>query len=100
MVASRQGVPSWVSAVAATRVDFEGNTSSSSSSSSSAAPSSSDKMFRQDSPQQHQQQLQKNRLPDANLGFGERSLSAAGAAFLSAIIVNPFDVVKVVLSFA
>lgn len=29
-----------------------------------------------------------------NLGFTERAFSAAGAAFLSAIIVNPLDVVK------
>ncbi|CAN1751273.1 Mitochondrial carrier protein MTM1 [Linum perenne] len=29
-----------------------------------------------------------------NLGLGERALSDAGAAFLSAIIVNPLDVVK------
>ena len=33
---------------------------------------------------------------DWNLGIGERVLSAAGAAFLSAIIVNPLDVVKVI----
>lgn len=32
---------------------------------------------------------------DLKLGFVERSLSAAGAAFLSAIIVNPLDVAKV-----
>lgn len=31
---------------------------------------------------------------DVTLGFGERAVSAAGAAFLSAIIVNPLDVVK------
>ncbi|XVF53452.1 hypothetical protein PTKIN_Ptkin05aG0100300 [Pterospermum kingtungense] len=31
---------------------------------------------------------------DSNLGLGERAFSAAGAAFLSAIIVNPLDVVK------
>ncbi|CAN1180714.1 Mitochondrial carrier protein MTM1 [Linum perenne] len=31
---------------------------------------------------------------DGSLGLGERALSAAGAAFLSAIIVNPLDVVK------
>uniref|UniRef100_A0A6V7QVP3 Mitochondrial carrier protein MTM1 n=1 Tax=Ananas comosus var. bracteatus TaxID=296719 RepID=A0A6V7QVP3_ANACO len=31
---------------------------------------------------------------DAELGFAERALSAAGAAFLSAIIVNPLDVAK------
>lgn len=29
------------------------------------------------------------------LGFSERALSAAGAAFLSAILVNPLDVAKV-----
>jgi len=33
---------------------------------------------------------------DWNLGIGERVLSAAGAAFLSAIVVNPLDVVKVI----
>lgn len=32
--------------------------------------------------------------PDSNLGIGERAFSAAGAAFLSAIIVNPLDVAK------
>ncbi|OWM68685.1 mitochondrial carrier protein MTM1-like [Punica granatum] len=97
MVGSRQGVPSWVSAAAATRVDFEANVSSSSSSSASASASSSsdNNMFRGESPQeQQQQQLQQYRLADFNLGFGERALSAAGAAVLSAIIVNPLDVAK------
>lgn len=32
---------------------------------------------------------------DGKLGFVERAFSAAGAAFLSAIIVNPLDVAKV-----
>ena len=32
---------------------------------------------------------------DGNLGIAERAFSAAGAAFLSAIIVNPLDVAKV-----
>lgn len=32
---------------------------------------------------------------DDQLGLVERSLSAAGAAFLSAVLVNPLDVVKV-----
>lgn len=32
---------------------------------------------------------------DGKLGVGERAFSAAGAAFLSAIIVNPLDVAKV-----
>jgi len=34
---------------------------------------------------------------DVSLGIGERAVSAAGAAFLSAIIVNPLDVVKVII---
>ncbi|XP_028770340.1 mitochondrial carrier protein MTM1-like isoform X2 [Neltuma alba] len=81
MVGSKQGFPSWIGA-AATRVDFEGKVSSMSSSSdpsdhhsgSSGAP-----------PPSHS---------DAELSFGERALSAAGAAFVSAIIVNPLDVAK------
>lgn len=32
---------------------------------------------------------------DGQLGFAERAVSAAGAAFLSAVLVNPLDVVKV-----
>jgi solute carrier family 25, member 39/40 len=32
---------------------------------------------------------------DQELGMAERALSAAGAAFISAIIVNPLDVAKV-----
>lgn len=36
-----------------------------------------------------------NNTSDWQLGVAERALSAAGAAFLSAIIVNPLDVVKV-----
>ncbi|XP_055828899.1 mitochondrial carrier protein MTM1 isoform X2 [Solanum dulcamara] len=31
---------------------------------------------------------------DGQLGFAERAVSAAGAAFLSAVLVNPLDVVK------
>lgn len=32
---------------------------------------------------------------DGKLGFPERAFAAAGAAFLSAILVNPLDVAKV-----
>lgn len=40
-----------------------------------------------------------NNASDGKLGFAERALSAAGAAFLSAIIVNPLDVAKVTFFF-
>ncbi|GMY23827.1 mitochondrial carrier protein MTM1 isoform X1 [Fagus crenata] len=73
MVGSRQSVPSWISA-ATTRVDFEGNVSSMTSSSE----------------QHHYEKA----LPDFNLGFGERAFSAAGAAAISAILVNPLDIAK------
>ena len=78
MVGSRQSVPSWISA-ATTRVDFEGNVSSMTSSSSE---------------QHHYEKA----LPDFNLGFGERAFSAAGAAAISAILVNPLDIAKVFFS--
>ena len=32
---------------------------------------------------------------DTNLGFGERAVSAAGAAAISAVLVNPLDIAKV-----
>ncbi|XP_073007993.1 mitochondrial carrier protein MTM1 [Typha latifolia] len=72
---SRHGSPSWISA--ASRVDFENI----SRSDSGSAPSSSNRP----SP---------SRSSDSTMGFAERSLSAAGAAFLSAILVNPLDVAK------
>lgn len=37
--------------------------------------------------------------PEDKLGLTERVFSAAGAAFLSAVILNPLDVVKVHVSF-
>lgn len=35
------------------------------------------------------------KISDLDLSFPERAFSAAGAAFISAIIVNPLDVAKV-----
>lgn len=39
-------------------------------------------------------------VSDINLSFPERALSAAGAAFISAILVNPLDVAKVTSGFS
>uniref|UniRef100_A0A6N2N2F7 Uncharacterized protein n=1 Tax=Salix viminalis TaxID=40686 RepID=A0A6N2N2F7_SALVM len=77
---SRQGLPSWITAAAAattTRVDIEGINNSSEEGSpkyeeSKTVPSAS----------------------DFDLGFAERAFAAAGAAVLSAVIVNPLDVAK------
>ncbi|GJN03391.1 hypothetical protein PR202_ga20831 [Eleusine coracana subsp. coracana] len=77
---SRGSLPTWMTA-AASRVDLTGGAASShqgsspspSSSSSSQSPSAG---------------------ADQELGMVERALSAAGAAFVSAIIVNPLDVAK------
>ncbi|MBA0831783.1 hypothetical protein Goarm_016221 [Gossypium armourianum] len=77
MVSSRQGFPSWISAASGTRVDFEGN---------------ADNMLKtahDDSTTQ-----KPKAVADVNLSFEERAFSAAGAAFISAIIVNPLDVAK------
>ncbi|GKV31281.1 hypothetical protein SLEP1_g39988 [Rubroshorea leprosula] len=43
-----------------------------------------------------QAQQKTNNASDTQLGIAERAFSAAGAAFLSAIIVNPLDVAKVI----
>ncbi|GMH00441.1 hypothetical protein Nepgr_002280 [Nepenthes gracilis] len=76
MVGSRNTPPSWIT-TATKRVDFEENV---------------DAMFN-DERENSTIQLP-NSLSDFNLGFGERALSAAGAAVISAIIVNPLDVAK------
>ncbi|KAJ9171477.1 hypothetical protein P3X46_014841 [Hevea brasiliensis] len=77
---SRQSLPSWISAAAASRVDINGNVSS-----DSETMFSSKAVKKDDS---------KAVSLDANLGFMERAISAACAAVVSAIIVNPLDVAK------
>lgn len=72
MVGMKPNLPSWV--------DLQGNIS--------------DSMFRGGKGSQLEQPHRSNSLSDANLNFGERALSAAGAAVLSAILVNPLDVAK------
>ncbi|XP_030457404.1 mitochondrial carrier protein MTM1-like isoform X1 [Syzygium oleosum] len=82
MVGSRQGVPSssssWIGAVT-TRVDFDGK-----------ASSVAEKMVGDGK----ENFSEKKCVSNMELGFGERAFSAAGAAIISAIIVNPLDVAK------
>lgn len=72
---TKQGLSSWIGAATATRtsVEFDKNVAVSGGDS----PSHSDN------------------FTDVNMGFGDRAMSAAGAAVLSAILVNPLDVAKV-----
>ncbi|OVA06378.1 Mitochondrial substrate/solute carrier [Macleaya cordata] len=97
MVGSRQTHPSWMSSAATSRVDFDGNVSSSSSSSSSEVmfvDDREDSSASASSSSPTQNQHHSKPISDFNLGFGERAFSAAGAAVLSAILVNPLDVAK------
>lgn len=87
MVGTKQNLPPWISA-AASRVDIDGN-----------ASSMTETMFKEgteESPQQNLHQSHRSEtISDMTLGFGERAFSAAGAAFLSAILVNPLDIAKI-----
>jgi solute carrier family 25, member 39/40 len=76
---SRGSLPTWMTAAAA-RVDLSGGVTPSHQGPSSSSPSSGP------SPAAG---------ADQELGMYERAFSAAGAAFVSAIIVNPLDVAKV-----
>ncbi|XP_055817164.1 mitochondrial carrier protein MTM1-like [Solanum dulcamara] len=71
---TKQGLSSWIGAATATRttVELDKNVAVSDG----------------DSPSHS------NNFTDVNLGFGERAISAAGAAVISAILVNPLDVAK------
>ncbi|KAL7003550.1 hypothetical protein U1Q18_004702 [Sarracenia purpurea var. burkii] len=51
-------------------------------------------MVRKGTGASHPQPRRSNATSDGHLGMAERAFSAAGAAFLSAIIVNPLDVAK------
>lgn len=79
MGGTRNTLPTWISAAAATkRVEFDGNVDKS-------------MLIKND------EELEDSRiktLADVKLGFGERALSAAAAAVISALIVNPLDVAK------
>ncbi|KAG8391913.1 hypothetical protein BUALT_Bualt01G0236400 [Buddleja alternifolia] len=67
---SRQGIPSWIGMATATRkVELDKNMVKDKESSNS-------------------------KISDVHLSFSERAFSAGGAAFISAVIVNPLDVAK------
>lgn len=70
MGSSRQGLPSWMGVATATR------------------KVESDKIM-------VKEESSSSQISEVNLSFRERALSAAGAAFISAVIVNPLDVAKV-----
>ncbi|XP_008791461.1 mitochondrial carrier protein MTM1-like [Phoenix dactylifera] len=72
---SRHSLPPGMSAAAS--VDFDGAASISRSDASPSSPPH-----------------RRSAYSDSNMGFGGRALSAAGAAFLSAILMNPLDVAK------
>ncbi|KAG0485081.1 hypothetical protein HPP92_009160 [Vanilla planifolia] len=77
---SKNWLPAWMNA--ASRFDFDGGSSVSRSEASSSSPSPSSTE-------------DNSRLRgDSAMSFGERSLSAAGAAVVSAVLVNPLDVAK------
>uniref|UniRef100_A0A7C9ANT1 Mitochondrial carrier protein n=1 Tax=Opuntia streptacantha TaxID=393608 RepID=A0A7C9ANT1_OPUST len=79
MGGSRTMPPSWLTA-AAKRVGFEGNIDNKS------VPTNEDT--------QMSQPHKLKSLSDVKLSLSERALSAAGAAVISAVIVNPLDVAK------
>ncbi|XP_019190973.1 PREDICTED: mitochondrial carrier protein MTM1-like isoform X2 [Ipomoea nil] len=78
---TKQGLPSWIGATAATRtataVDLD-----------RSSPAASTAMANGEAQQSH------HANSDVDLGFVERTFSAAGAAVVSAILVNPLDVAK------
>ncbi|KZV21875.1 Mitochondrial substrate carrier family protein [Dorcoceras hygrometricum] len=74
---ARQGLPSWIGAATVTRkMELDNNNNVLKEESlGKGAPNP--------------------KISDADLSFGERAFSAAGAALISSIIVNPLDVAKV-----
>lgn len=78
--ASRQGLPSWIGAATTRAVEL-------------------DNMPIEESSAYHKQKQPPSNaskpISDSTLSFGQRAFSAAGAAVISAILVNPLDVAKV-----
>lgn len=87
MVCSRNTIPSWLSA--ASRVDFD------SGAAAAASNASMPETVFLEGRGEASSTTHSNALSDYNMGFKERIFSAAGAAFLSAVLVNPLDVAKI-----
>lgn len=79
---TKQGLPSWIGATAATRTATAMDLDRSSPAASTAMANG-------------EAQQSQHANSDVGLGFVERAFSAAGAAVVSAILVNPLDVAKV-----
>ncbi|KAL4204112.1 hypothetical protein AMTRI_Chr01g108040 [Amborella trichopoda] len=95
MVSSSHPQLSWMSD--ASRHDFDAALKGGGSSSSSAQPSTIKTIPDDDSrdlPSSHSLSSSSSSFSDADMGFVERAFSAAGAAVLSAVLVNPLDVAK------
>ncbi|KAF5953118.1 hypothetical protein HYC85_011062 [Camellia sinensis] len=88
---TRPGIPSWISAAASRGVELDANLTTSVSDNMAR---SSDEEIEERSSLQSQSHHHSKTLSDFNLGFAERAFSAAGAAVLSAVLVNPLDVAK------
>ncbi|KAA8540007.1 hypothetical protein F0562_026699 [Nyssa sinensis] len=73
----------WMSTEQSSRVEID-----------SSVSSMSDSMMTQGFEASHPQPHRHSTTSDGKLGFPERAFSAAGAAILSAILVNPLDVAK------
>ncbi|XP_057533678.1 mitochondrial carrier protein MTM1 isoform X1 [Amaranthus tricolor] len=83
MEGTRSTPPTWINTtVAAKRVEFDGNMDN----------LASKEDF--DDEESRNSQTKTLNLSDIKLGLGERAFSAAGAAVISALIVNPLDVAK------
>nr|GMD64922.1 mitochondrial carrier protein MTM1 [Ipomoea batatas] len=78
---TKQGLPSWIGATAATRTATAMDLDRSSPAASTAMANG-------------EAQQSQHANSDVGLGFVERAFSAAGAAVVSAILVNPLDVAK------